>query len=161
MNVLFICMGNICRSPAAEAIFRHLAEQAGLLDQLHIDSAGTIGYHEGERADARMRQAAARRGYAVTSIARQVRLQDFETFDYILAMDKDNLESLRHLSEGRPSKARLGLMCEFARQHAEREVPDPYYGGAAGFERVLDLLEDACAGLIEEVRDRAKPSQSH
>lgn len=160
MHLLFVCMGNICRSPAAEAIFRHLVDANDLSASFHIDSAGTIGYHEGERADARMRASAADRGYVISSLARQVRPSDFEIFDLILAMDQDNMECLLAQSSQRNGRAEIRLMCDFATRHAVREVPDPYYGGPAGFEKVLDLLEDACAGLLEELRNRAKPAQS-
>ena len=147
-RVLFVCMGNICRSPTAEGVFRYYAEQAGLADRLEIDSAGTHAYHVGEPADRRARAAAERRGMSLDGIrARRVSAQDYQRFDYIIAMDEDNLARLRaEAPEGHD--ARLHLFLEFA-AGSETEVPDPYYGGAAGFERVLDLVEDASRGLLE------------
>ena len=145
-------MGNICRSPSAEAIFHAKVEAAGLSGEILCDSAGTIGYHSGNRADARMRKTAATRGYNLESISRQVRTDDFDHFDHIIAMDKENLADLKAMQAIHPGKARLSLMCDFARHHPETEVPDPYYGGQQGFDRVIDILEDACEGLLEEVR---------
>ncbi len=148
VSVLFVCMGNICRSPTAEAVFRNCAEKAGLLERLHIDSAGTHDYHVGAAPDARAQQAAKRRGYDMSKLrGRQVEAQDFFRFDYVLAMDNQNLVMLEHL---RPDDAQnhLGLFLEFSERHDEWEVPDPYYGGTDGFERVLDMVEDAAQGLL-------------
>lgn len=145
-------MGNICRSPTAESVFRHYVEQAGLGGQIHIDSAGTHDYHIGEAPDPRTRRAAEQRGYDMSALrGRQVGPGDFGHFDYVLAMDRNNLAILQRL---RPHDAQghLGLFLEFARGHAEREVPDPYYGGADGFERVLDMVEDAAQGLLQHLR---------
>lgn len=148
ISVLFVCMGNICRSPTAEGVFRYHAEQAGLADRLEIDSAGTHAYHVGEPADHRARAAAERRGMSLDGIrARRVSAQDFQRFDYIIAMDQENLARLRDEAPEEHS-ARLHLFLEFA-AGSETDVPDPYYGGAAGFERVLDLVEDASRGLLE------------
>lgn len=148
IRVLFVCMGNICRSPTAEGVFRYHAEQAGLADRLEIDSAGTHAYHVGEPADHRARAAAERRGMSLDGIrARRVSAQDFQRFDYIIAMDQENLARLRDEAPEEHS-ARLHLFLEFA-AGSETDVPDPYYGGAAGFERVLDLVEDASRGLLE------------
>jgi protein-tyrosine phosphatase len=146
-------MGNICRSPTAEGVFRHHAERAGLHDNLVVDSAGTHAYHVGEPADQRARAAAERRGISLEGIsARRVRSGDFEQFDYIIAMDEDNLARLQ---EEAPEEHRhkIRLFLEFATAN-ETEVPDPYYGGAAGFERVLDLVEDASRGLLETLARR-------
>lgn len=152
VKVLFVCMGNICRSPTAEAVFRHYVEQAGLQEHIHIDSAGTHDYHIGDAPDLRTQRAAKQRGYDMSQLrGRQVGVEDFGRFDYVLAMDEANLSILRRL---RPQDAtsHLGLFLEFAEQHREREVPDPYYGGADGFERVLDMVEDAAGGLLKRIR---------
>ena len=149
-RVLFVCMGNICRSPAAEGVFRKMVAGAGLSDAFSIDSAGTIGYHAGHAADSRMRAAAAKRGYTLDSRARRIEQLDFEDFDVIVAMDDDNYRDIRAMDPGQG--ARVVRMCEYGSRHGHDEVPDPYYGGASGFEDVLDILEDACAELLEELR---------
>ena len=153
-SVLFVCMGNICRSPTAEGVFRKYVADAGLGDNIHTDSAGTHAYHSGEPADRRAQAAASRRGFSLEGIrARRVTDADYENFDYILAMDEDNLVVLRERApESRRNKVRLFL--EFAESRHETDVPDPYYGGAAGFERVLDLVEEASRGLLETLRSR-------
>ncbi len=152
-RVLFVCMGNICRSPTAEGVFRHFAEQAGLSGQLDIDSAGTHAYHSGEPPDHRARAAAERRGMSLEGIfARRVTADDFERFDYVIAMDEDNLERLRAEAPAHHHD-KLRLFLEFGAS-GEREVPDPYYGGAAGFERVLDLVEEASRGLLETLSQK-------
>lgn len=152
IKVLFVCMGNICRSPTAEAVFRHYVESAGLSDVILIDSAGTHDYHIGHAPDLRSQQAAAQRGYDMSALrGRQVEKPDFEKFDYVLAMDSANLSILQYLAP-RGCKKQVGLFLEFARHHAEREVPDPYYGGAQGFEHVLDMVEDAAQGLLQHIR---------
>ncbi len=152
-SVLFVCMGNICRSPTAEGVFRRLVEDAGLAGQVLVDSAGTHAYHVGEPADRRAAAAAARRGYSLEGIkARRVAPEDFERFDYVLAMDEDNLAILGELASA-DARATLRLFLEYG-DAGEREVPDPYYGGAAGFEQVLDLVENAARGLLEELRNR-------
>jgi protein-tyrosine phosphatase len=144
-------MGNICRSPTAEGVFRRIVEQAGLTAAVDIDSAGTHAYHVNEPADRRAAAAAERRGYSLEGIrARRVSATDFERFDYIVAMDRDNLDALQQqASEEHADKLHLFLKFSGA---AEDEVPDPYYGGAAGFERVLDLVEEASRGLLETLR---------
>ena len=140
-------MGNICRSPAAEGVFRHLVAQAGRSAEFEIDSAGTIGYHAGNPADSRMRAAARKRGYSLDSISRQIRGSDFSDFDYIVVMDEDNYLDVTRVDTG--GGARVVRMCDYSVRHDETEVPDPYYGGDAGFEQVLDILEDACAQFLE------------
>ena len=150
-RVLFVCMGNICRSPTAEGVFRRLlAERAPALD-VTIDSAGTHGYHVGDPPDARSIEAAARRGVDLTELrARKVEVRDFERFDLIVAMDRLNRETL--LDRCPPEyHSRVRLFLEFAPRVDEEDVPDPYYGGPAGFERVLDLAEEASMGLLDEV----------
>jgi len=151
-RLLFVCLGNICRSPAAEGVFLHLIAREGLEDRFLVDSAGTGGWHAGNPADRRMRAAAERRGIHLPSRARQIALADFTAFDRILTMDDDNLLHVRSLARElgeRPGLARIEPMTSHCRLHQAREVPDPYYGGEQGFEQVLDLLEDACAGLLE------------
>ena len=145
--VLFVCMGNICRSPTAEGVFRHHAINAGIADRFVIDSAGTHAYHVGEPPDRRAVAAAERRGISLQHIrARRISDEDFQRFDYIIAMDEDNVARLHEQAPEHRSKVRLFLEFSSGDKH---EVPDPYYGGAAGFERVLDLVEDASRGLLE------------
>ncbi len=146
-KVLFVCMGNICRSPTAEGVFRHILQQHGLTEGYEVDSAGTHAYHVGESPDHRAAQAAARRGISLAGQrARKVRAEDFEHFDLILAMDDSNLRDLQRIC---PSQHRhkLKKMLDFGTTGGD--VPDPYYGGEDGFEHVLDLLEDACNGLLD------------
>ena len=152
ISVLFVCMGNICRSPTAEAVFSHYVENAGVSGQISIDSAGTHDYHIGDPPDARAQRAAQQRGYDMSRLrGRQVCEEDFRRFDYVLAMDSSNLAILqRIIPPGNVTQPQLFL--EYARHHGEREVPDPYYGGADGFERVLDMVEDAAQGLLEQIR---------
>ncbi len=154
IRVLFVCMGNICRSPTAEGVFRHTVRQAGVEDRFEIDSAGTHDYHVGSEPDRRTQQAAAKRGYDLSALrGRQVSREDFVRFDWVLAMDRSNLSHLHQLCpEEHRHKVRLFL--EFSRGFAEREVPDPYYGGPQGFEHVLDLVEDASRGLLEVLAAR-------
>lgn len=153
-RLLFVCMGNICRSPTAEGSFRsYVSERAPEL-KIHVDSAGTHAYHSGEPPDARARRAAERRGIDLSALrARRVAEEDFERFDLILAMDLLNLETLRDRCPVE-HHGRLHLLLDFAQQTEVREVPDPYYGGLHGFERVLDLIEEANAGLLEHLRTR-------
>lgn len=151
-SILFVCTGNICRSPTAEGVLRHLAAQAKF--PLRVDSAGTHSYHTGQPPDPRSQSAALSRGFDLSEQrARQVTEDDFHSFDWILAMDRDHIEILESM---RPagSTARLRLFLEFAAdlQSGTRDVPDPYYGGAKGFERVLDLVEQASKGLLEHLR---------
>jgi len=154
VSVVFVCMGNICRSPTAEAVFRHYVENAGLSRHILIDSAGTHDYHIGHPPDSRAQRAAQQRGYDMSKLrGRQVVEGDFRRFDYVLAMDKANLAILQRITPS-DSNIRARLFLEYARHHAEREVPDPYYGGTDGFERVLDMVEDAAQGLLEEIRQR-------
>ena len=151
MRILFVCMGNICRSPSAEGVFRDtLARRAPQL-QVEIDSAGTHGYHVGEAPDARALAAARRRGIDISSLrARQVATADFERFDLILAMDEENLLALRQRAHATYHE-RIRLVMEYAPNAGRRAVPDPYYGAEQGFEEVLDLLEEAAGGLIDEL----------
>ena len=156
-RVLFVCMGNICRSPTAEGVFRKLlAEQAPELD-VEIDSAGTHGYHDGAPPDPRACRAAERRGVDLKPLrARRVTERDFERFELLLAMDEQNLEFLLEVCPPE-FRSRVRLLLEFAPHLERREVPDPYYGGSTGFEHVLDLVEEAAAGLLEHLRNTPPP----
>ena len=146
MRILFVCMGNICRSPTAEGVMRHLLAERGLEDEIEVESAGTGGWHAGSPPDARSTRAAAARGITLEGAARQVTRADFEDFDLLVAMDRDNLADLRAIAPpGTEHKIRL-LLGE------GRDVPDPYYGGPNGFENVLDLVETACEQLLDELR---------
>lgn len=152
IRVLFVCMGNICRSPTAEAVFKHLVAVEGLAGRIESDSAGTHDYHIGVPPDLRSQAAAAQRGYDLSPLrARQVRVEDFTDFDYVLAMDEANLAALRKLCPTQ-YRERVKLFLEFAPEAGRREVPDPYYGGKQGFDEVLDLVEDAAQGLLEHIR---------
>ncbi len=154
VKVLFVCTGNICRSPTAEGVFKHHVKEAGLAGLVLSDSAGTHSYHVGEPPDPRTQQAASRRGYDLSALrARQVSRSDFSEFDYVLAMDQANLLALQRICPPQHSN-RLKLFMEFSRDAAVREVPDPYYGGTQGFERVLDLVEQASKGFLKYLLDK-------
>ena len=156
MRILFVCLGNICRSPTAEAVLRAVAARDAPDLAIEVDSAGTAGYHIGEPPDARTRQAASRRGYDMSPLrARIVEPQDFERFDLILAMDRENLGVLHHRAPAH-ARERVRLFLEFAPDATVTEVPDPYYGGPNGFEEVLDLVEAATHGLLKHLRQRAR-----
>lgn len=150
-RILFVCLGNICRSSSAEEIMRTLVRRAGTEKEFEIDSAGIIGFHEGELPDARMRAHAIRRGYELTHRSRPVRTEDFYRFDWILGMDDRNIDALREKAPDVESEQKIHRMTEFCRTKVIDHVPDPYYGGAQGFENVLDILEDACQGLLERL----------
>ena len=147
-SILFVCMGNICRSPTAEGIFSKLVDDAGRNSEFEIDSAGTIGYHAGHKADSRMRSAAQERGYSLDSISRRIELEDFRDFDLIVTMDEQNYRDVTSLKPNAADK--VVRMCDYCEVHSESEVPDPYYGGDAGFQKVIDILEDACASLLKQ-----------
>ncbi|MES1925420.1 low molecular weight protein-tyrosine-phosphatase [Salinisphaera sp. T31B1] len=156
IRVLFVCLGNICRSPTAHGVFRARVDAAGLAERIEIDSAGTGDWHIGKPPDARAAASAANRGVDIDDLrARQVRVEDFDTFDYVLAMDGENLADLQGLS-GRASerRARIALLSEFSDRYRGKSVPDPYFGGDDGFERVLDMIEDSTDGLLAEITAR-------
>lgn len=154
ISVLFVCMGNICRSPTAEGVFRQIVTGQHLDERIRIDSAGTHAYHIGEPPDRRAQAAALQRDIDLSrQVARRVDVTDFEAFDYILAMDRDNLQILRSLCPA-GHEHKLSLFLSFAPHLGEEEVPDPYYGGERGFERVLDLIEAAAEGLLVDIRQR-------
>ena len=158
-SVLFVCLGNICRSPAAEGIFSAMVKRQGLEGRFTIDSAGTSGYHRGQPADARMREHAQRRGYRLTSHSRPfLHPEDFERFDHILAMDDSNHRDLRMLAGGEEHLNKIHKMMSFAPDLPEKEVPDPYYGGEQGFERVLDILEKACKNFLDTLEEELPSS---
>ncbi|MCU0549626.1 MAG: low molecular weight phosphotyrosine protein phosphatase [Leptolyngbya sp. Prado105] len=150
-RLLFVCLGNICRSPSAENIMNHLIRQAGLECEITCDSAGTSSYHIGSPPDRRMNAAAKLRGIELVGSARQFERADFEEFDLILAMDHDNFEAIQSIDPAGTYQDKVRLMCDFCTEHSLREVPDPYYGGTEGFNFVIDLLLDACQGLLEFV----------
>ena len=155
-RILFVCTGNICRSPTAEAVARHFVETGGLGAQVLLDSAGTQGYHVGEAPDPRTQKAARLRGYDLSALrARKLELRDFQEFDLLLAMDRGHLEHMqRHCPEVYRPKLQLFLPFTGAERHGE-EVPDPYYGGPKGFDLVLDMCEDGARGIVERVRQEA------
>ncbi|MCC7058736.1 MAG: low molecular weight phosphotyrosine protein phosphatase [Burkholderiaceae bacterium] len=154
-RVLFVCMGNICRSPMADGVFRHLVRQAGLDEVVRVASAGTHAFHLGEAPDKRAQAAVIRRGYDIAEVrASRVREKDFDDFDMILAMDWDNLAQLQQLAP-KNSHHKLQLLMRFATEHESATIPDPYYGNTQGFEQVLDYIEDACNGLLELAKRRA------
>ncbi len=154
-KVLFVCMGNICRSPTAEGVFRKMVRDVGLSDTVKVDSAGTHGYHVGEAPDVRAQLAGRKRGYELADLrARQITADDYRDYDYILAMDWENLSAMQQQCP-RQYKHKLHLLMRFASEFDAATVPDPYYGGNEGFNTVLDYVEDACQGLLEVVRKRA------
>jgi protein-tyrosine phosphatase len=153
-RVLFVCMGNICRSPTAEAVFREIQQREAPQLAVEVDSAGTHAYHVGSMPDERAIAAAARRGFDMTALrARVVTAADFERFDLVLAMDEQNYRQLRRMAPA-AQRERVRLFLDFAPQLARREVPDPYYGGETGFEEVLDLVEEAARGLLTALGSR-------
>jgi protein-tyrosine phosphatase len=159
VHILFVCLGNICRSPTAEGVMGKLVSDAGLQESIELDSAGTGSWHVGQPPDVRASEAARRRGIELDSVARQVRQDDFERFDLILAMDRSNEHALRQLAPDEPSRAKVRLLREFDPASAgfeELDVPDPYYDSERGFEIVLDQVQAACVGLFERVRASAQ-----
>jgi protein-tyrosine phosphatase len=159
VRLLFVCLGNICRSPTAEGVMRELVSREGLEGAIAVESAGTGAWHVGSPPDARAAEAARARGVELSGTARQVRAQDFEDFDYLVALDAENLRALRSLAQGEDERAKVRLLREFdpasaggAEEAGDLDVPDPYYGGADGFDEVFELVRAACAGLLEQLR---------
>jgi protein-tyrosine phosphatase len=156
-SVLFVCLGNICRSPAAQAVMQHMVDERGLNDRFYIDSAGTGGWHIGDLPDKRMRVHARPRGYELTHRARKVQPGDFEDFDLIVGMDANNVDDLRYLAATIEQQDKVVMMGDYIRRFPHHDyVPDPYYEGSEGFELVLDLLEDACDNLLDRILEQNK-----
>jgi low molecular weight protein-tyrosine phosphatase len=155
IKVLFVCLGNICRSPGAEAVFKDFVKKKGEEKLFDIDSAGTSAWHAGEKADARMRFHARKRGIIITSISRKFEIEDFDHFDFILVMDHENLAELKKLARNKSDINKLYMMTDFSKRFHFDQVPDPYYGGDEGFELVLDLLEDSGKGLYQYLKNKA------
>ncbi|MGE9271253.1 MAG: low molecular weight protein-tyrosine-phosphatase [Verrucomicrobiales bacterium] len=151
-RVLFVCMGNICRSPAAEIVFTQLVRNANLQNQVEIDSAGTIGYHAGNPPDSRMADTLAARGYEVFGASREIQRDDLASFDLILVADHDNLKNVQRLGKRHQDLSHVQLLTDYCTSSDNDHVPDPYYGGLSGFETVADLVEDACQGVLEHVK---------
>lgn len=148
-KLLFICLGNICRSPAADGVMHALAQEAGREQEFYIDSAGIGGWHAGQLPDPRMRRHGARRGYDFSHRARQFRQEDFSRFDHIYVMDHDNYQAIMRMARDEEEKAKVKMLPDFLRTHVAATIPDPYYGGDRDFEYALDLIEDACSGLLD------------
>ena len=151
-KILFVCLGNICRSPAAENIMNHLLEKESLGEAIVCDSCGTGGYHVGSPPDDRMTAAASKRGIAMKGSARKFSQEDFEKFDLILTMDRQNYWDVLARDERRQYEGKVKMICDYCTDREAREVPDPYYGGPSGFDRVIDLLTDACSNVLKETR---------
>lgn len=155
INLLFVCLGNICRSPAAEGIMKKMIEDEGLENRVFVDSAGTSNWNEGKTPDERMRLHGTKRGYDFCTIARSFRSSDFEKFDYILVMDNNNYMNVKKLASSEEDVSKIHRMTDFSSKFSDHDhVPDPYYGGDDGFNLVMDLLEDAAKGLLEEVKTK-------
>lgn len=162
VKLLFVCLGNICRSPSAEGIMNHLVREAGLSDRIICDSAGTSSYHIGASPDPRMTAAARQKGIPLSGCGRQFEVKDFKQFDLILAMDRDNYQDLMARDRIGNYQDKVRLMCDFCQKFPDKEVPDPYYGGSDGFTYVIDLLLDACNGLLTHVtQDLLSDSPRH
>ncbi len=160
-KLLFVCLGNICRSPAAENIMNHLIDQNHLTQSIVCDSAGTSSYHIGSSPDNRMTAAASNKlGITLKGKARQFQKSDFQDFDLILAMDRENYQNIVLLDSSGQYRNKVHLMCDFCSRHTIKEVPDPYYGGSQGFNQVIDLLVDACEGLLKNVMDELRFQES-
>ncbi len=153
-RVLFVCLGNICRSPAAEIIFRQQAFDAGRIHEFDIDSAGTISHHAGSPPDSRMSESLQRKGYTITGQARRISLEDLENFDLIVTMDETNLTDVMQLDPSGRQHPKIRPLVSFCREYDDLRVPDPYYGGQIGFNHVISLLEDGCAGILDSLKSK-------
>lgn len=153
MKILFVCLGNICRSPSAEGIFKTKVNNSDQINNVFIDSAGTSAYHVGEKADNRMRVFAKKRGYNLISLSRKLIYADLTEFDYIIAMDRNNYRDILSIDKSGKYKTKVKMMTDFSTVFFGEDVPDPYYGGDDGFNRVIDILEDSCSGLLEFLKD--------
>lgn len=156
IKILFICMGNICRSPTAEGVMQSIVKQKTKEKEIYCDSAGTIDYHRGQRADERMIEHAHLRGYELKSISRPFEEDDFYNFDLIITMDEDNFKEINFRDKNKEFGHKIRRMVEFCSSKNVKEIPDPYFGGSWGFENVLDLLEDACEGLYKNIKSNMK-----
>ncbi len=153
IRIIFVCLGNICRSPGAEAVFKRIVSENNCQDQFYIDSAGTCAFHEGEKADSRMRSHGVKRGFDLTSISRKFDSNvDFDEFDFVVAMDSSNYDNLCSYAETEEQKQKIVMMTDYCTKMEANEVPDPYYGGEQGFELVFDILEDACENLLTKTK---------
>lgn len=159
--ILFVCLGNICRSPAAEIVFRHMAAATGRADEYFIDSAGIVGHHAGSPPDRRMSAALGLRNYPVFGSARKIKVSDLANFDLIVAMDETNLADVRGLDPAGVHHHKIRSFVSFCRRHNAPRVPDPYFGGQRGFDHVIDLLEDGCEGILRATCDSPQPRQSN
>ena len=156
IKIVFVCLGNICRSPSAEGIFREKVIESSLDNIIEIDSAGTSAFHVGELADSRMRKHASRRGYNLTSRSRQFKKSDFNEFDYIVVMDKQNYSDILNLDNNNRFKEKVKMMTDFSTSYFQEDVPDPYYGGPNGFDVVIDILEESCNGFLDFLKANEK-----
>ena len=155
ISLLFVCLGNICRSPAAEGIMKKMIEDEGLSDKISVDSAGTSNWNEGNTPDERMRLHGSKKGYDFDSVARTFRSSDFDKFDYILVMDNNNYMNVKRLAKSEEDESKIHRMTDFSIDYSDHDhVPDPYYGGDDGFNLVMSLLEDACKGLLNEIKEK-------
>lgn len=154
IKVLFVCLGNICRSPSAEGIFKSILKDHGLEDDFFVDSAGTSAYHVGEKSDSRMSKCASKRGYHLTSLSRQIILRDLDDFDYIVAMDESNYMEINNLDVEHLFKEKILMINDFSYNYINTDVPDPYYGGSDGFDNVIDILEESCRGFLDYLNSK-------
>ena len=155
VRLLFVCMGNICRSPAGENVMNHLLEKAGVQDKVICDSAGTTGYHVGEAPDRRMSKTLESRGIPSLGSSRKFKSEDYENFDLILAMDSDNYRDILSLAPNEAAKEKVKMFCSYVEKYPDHDVPDPYYGGQDGFEYVCDLMLDGCQNLLSELQSNS------